>query len=166
MTEGTVCYLSLGSNVGDRAAHLAEALRCLQSYPQLQVRKVSSIYETDPVGPPRQPDFFNLVAQVQVDCTATELLEIVQQVESQMRRVRQQRWGPRIIDIDILLYGNETIDTPELQVPHPQIMQRQFVLVPLAEIAPDLILPDGRPAAQAANTDDPTIRCIRPSVQP
>ncbi len=160
MTEGTACYLSLGSNLGDRAAHLAEALRRLHSHPRLQVCEVSSVYETDPIGPPEQPDFYNIVAQVQATCAAKELLEIVQQIEEEMGRVRTQRWGRRSIDIDILLYGKQTIDTPRLQVPHPQMMQRQFVLVPLAEIAPDLVLPDGHTAAQAARPADPTVRAL------
>lgn len=160
MSAGIVCYLGLGSNLGERAAHLTEALRRLHSHPRLEVVKVSCVYETDPVGPQDQPDFFNLVAQVQVNCTPEELLAIVQQVEREMGRVRTERWGPRNIDIDILLYGNQTIDTPELQVPHPQMMRRQFVLVPLAEIAPDLILPDGHPAAEAATADDLAVRAL------
>ncbi len=160
MADATTCYLSLGSNLGDRAANLADALRRLRNHPQLQILNVSSVYQTAPVGPQDQPDFYNIVAQVEANCTVKELLEIAQQVEQEMGRVREEHWGPRNIDIDILLYGTETIDTPELQVPHPQMMQRQFVLVPLAEIAPDLILPNGQTAADAALPDDPTIQCL------
>ena len=163
--DGIVCYLGLGSNLGDRAAQLAEALRRLDRHPQLQVLKASSVYETDPVGPQDQPDFLNLVAQLAVHCTPEELLQMVQRVEQQMGRVRQRRWGQRNIDIDILLFGDQTIDTPELQVPHPALKERQFVLVPLAEITPDLILPDGRRAVQAAHADDPTVRRIKPPVR-
>jgi len=85
-----------------------------------------------------------------VTCTPRQLLELVQGIEQDMGRVRTRRWGERVIDIDILLYGDETIDEPDLQIPHLQMLARQFVLVPLAEIAPDLILPDGRRAADAA----------------
>ena len=158
MTDVTTCYLSLGSNLGDRAGNLAEALRRLQDYPQVQILAVSSVYETDPVGPQDQPDFYNIVAQVAADCTAEELLAIIQQIEREIGRVRAQRWGPRNIDIDILLFGSETIDMPELRVPHLGLMQRQFVLVPLAEIAPDLILPDGHTAAEAVHPTDPAVR--------
>ena len=164
MTESIICYLGLGSNLGDRGAHLADALRRLQDRPQLQILKVSSVYETAPVGPPDQPDFYNVVARVEANCTAQQLLETVQQVEQQMGRAREARWGPRTIDIDILFFGSETIDTPGLRVPHPQMMQRQFVLVPLAEIAPDLLLPDGRTAAQAANPADPTVHRVNHAV--
>jgi len=87
---------------------------------------------------------------VQVSCSAQRLLKLVQRIEQDMGRVRMRRWGERIIDIDILLYGDETIDEPDLQIPHPQMLARQFVLVPLAEIAPELVLPEGRRAADAA----------------
>ncbi len=160
MADATTCYLSLGSNLGDRATNLADALHRLRDHPQLQILKVSSLYQTAPVGPQAQPDFHNIVAQFQADCPPEELLEIVQQVEQKMGRVRGERWGPRNVDIDILLFGNEVIDTPQLQVPHPQMMQRQFVLVPLAEIAPELVLPNGQTAADAAIPDDPTIQCL------
>ncbi len=160
MADATICYLSLGSNLGDRAGNLADALRRLRAHSQLQILKVSSLYQTAPLGPPAQPDFYNIVAQFQADCPPEELLEIVQQVEQEMERVRGEHWGPRNIDIDILLFGDKNVDTPQLQLPHPQMMHRQFVLVPLAEIAPDLLLPDGRPIAQAANPDASGLRRV------
>ena len=148
--EAVTSYLGLGSNIGDRRANLAEAVQRLAQIPAIEIVKTSSIYETAPVGPQDQPDFFNQVVQAEVSCSGRRLLELVEGIEQDMGRVRTRRWGERIIDIDILLYGDETIDEPDLQIPHPQMLVRQFVLVPLAEIAPDLILPDGRRAAEAA----------------
>jgi len=149
--EAVTCYLGLGSNIGDRRANLAEALQHLGQLPAIEIVKTSSIYETAPVGPQDQPDFFNQVVQAEVTCSPRQLLELLQKIEQDMGRVRRRRWGERIIDIDILLYGDETMDEPDLQIPHPQMLARQFVLVPLAEIAPDLVLPDGRRAADAAD---------------
>ncbi len=149
--EAVTCYLGLGSNIGDRRANLAEALQHLGQLPAIEIVKTSSIYETAPVGPRDQPDFFNQVVQAEVTCSPRQLLELLQKIEQDMGRVRRRRWGERIIDIDILLYGDETMDEPDFQIPHPQMLARQFVLVPLAEIAPDLVLPDGRRAADAAD---------------
>ncbi len=151
--EAVTCYLGLGSNIGDRGANLAKAVQRLAQIPAIEIVKTSSIYETAPVGPQDQPDFFNQVVQADVSCSARRLLEYVRGIEQDMGRVRTRRWGERIIDIDILLYGDETIDQPDLQIPHPQMLARQFVLVPLAEIAPDLVLPDGRRADDAAASD-------------
>ena len=149
--EAVICYLGLGSNIGDRRANLAEAVQGLAQIPTIEIIKTSSIYETAPVGPQNQPNFFDQVVQAEVSCSARRLLALVQGIEQDMGRVRRRRWGERIIDIDILLYGDGMIHEPDLQVPHPQMLARQFVLVPLAEIAPDLILPDGRRAADAAD---------------
>jgi len=151
--EAVTCYLGLGTNLGDRGANLTEALQHLGQVPAIEIVRTSSIYETAPVGPQDQPDFFNQVVQAKVSCSARRLLELVQGIEQEMGRVHTRRWGERIIDIDILLYGDETIDQPDLQIPHPRMVARQFVLVPLAEIAPDLVLPDGRRAADAAASD-------------
>ena len=148
--EAVTCYLGLGSNIGDRAANLAEAVQRIAQISTIEIVKTSSVYETAPVGPQDQPDFFNQVTQADVTCSARRLLEYVRGIEQEMGRVRMRRWGERIIDIDILLYGDETIDQPDLQIPHPCMLTRQFVLVPLAEIAPDLVLPDGQRAADAA----------------
>jgi len=150
--EIVTCYLGLGSNLGDRMANLAEARRRLGQVPVIKIVRTSSICETAPVGPQDQPDFFNQVVQAEVACSARRLLGHIHRIEQEMGRVRTRRWGERVIDIDILLYGDETIDEPDLQVPHPQMLVRQFVLVPLAEIAPELILPDGRRVAEAADT--------------
>ncbi len=148
--EAATCYLGLGSNIGDRGANLATALRRLGQVPTVEILKTSSIYETGPVGPQDQPDFFNQVAQAEVTCTPRQLLELIHGIEQEMGRVRTRRWGERVIDIDILLYGDQEISKPDLQIPHPCMVARQFVIVPLAEIAPDLVLPDGQRAADAA----------------
>jgi len=156
--EAVTCYLGLGSNIGDRRANLTEAVQRLAQIPALEIVRTSSIYETAPVGPQDQPDFLNQVAQAEVSCSGRRLLELVQRIEQDMGRVHTRRWGERIIDIDILLYGDEMVDKPDLQIPHPQMLARQFVLVPLAEIAPDLALPDGRRAADAADAGAPVRR--------
>lgn len=154
------CYLGLGSNLGDRPANLQEALRRLAQHPEIEVIKTSSFYETDPVGPQDQPDFLNQVAEIHVTCSARELLGILQNIESQMERIRTRRWGPRNIDMDILLYGHEQIVESDLKIPHPQMLARQFVLIPLAEIAPDLVLPDGRTATEAADVGCSRVRRV------
>ncbi len=160
MTSPVTCYLSLGSNLSDRARNIKDARRRLAEVPEIEIDSTSSVYESAPVGPQDQSDFLNQVAEVQVICSARRLLSIVQGIEKEIGRVRAQHWGPRSIDIDILLYGDETVDEPDLKIPHPQILHRQFVLVPLAEIAPDLVLPDGRTAAEAARPADPTLRRV------
>ena len=144
-------YVGLGSNLGNRKEHLAEALRRLDADPTITVVTVSSVYETAPVGVADQPAFLNCVAEVRVTCRARELLQRCLQIEADMGRVRQERWGPRNIDLDVLIFGDECIAEPDLIVPHPRLAERQFVLVPLAEIAPGLRLPDGRTAAEAAD---------------
>ena len=149
--EAVTCYLGLGSNIGDRGANLAEAVQRLAQIPAVEIVRTSAIYETAPVGPRDQPDFFNQVAQTDVTCTPRRLLALIQGIEQKMGRVRRRRWGERVIDIDILLYGDAMIQEPDLQIPHPQMLARQFVLVPLAEIAPELVLPNGRRAADAAD---------------
>jgi len=151
-------YVGLGSNLGYRRGHLAEGLRRLGADPAVTVVAVSGIYETAPVGVTDQPAFLNLVAELRVTCTARELLQCCLQIEADMGRVRPERWGPRNIDLDVLFCGEQRIEEPDLIVPHPRLAERQFVLVPLAEIAPDQRLPDGRTAAEAA---DPTAEGIR-----
>ncbi len=141
-------FLSLGSNLGDRESNIRRALDLLARRNVCIVR-VSSMYETEPVGFTDQPDFINAVAEVDTDLSPPELLHTVLGVEREMGRVRNLRWGPRVIDIDILLYDELRVDTEELTIPHPRMMERAFVLAPLAETAPDLVLPDGRTASQA-----------------
>lgn len=136
--------------MGDRKANLERALDELAAHPRIDVVKVSSFHETAPVGYVDQPDFLNAVAQVETSLTPRELSEAVHSIEDQMGRKRTIRWGPRVIDMDILLFDDMQVDEEGLQIPHPRMMERSFVLEPLAEIAPDLVLPDGRTAKDAA----------------
>lgn len=140
-------YLSLGSNVGDRLANLREAVSRLNSVDGCRVVSMSSVYETEPVGFEDQPDFLNMVVCVNTSLDAMSLLRFCQSIESEMGRVRTIRWGPRVIDIDILLYGNERIETGDLVLPHPEMLRRGFVMIPLAEIAPDVEVAPGLTAA-------------------
>jgi 2-amino-4-hydroxy-6-hydroxymethyldihydropteridine diphosphokinase len=142
-------YLGLGSNLGDRHQHLAEAVHRLHAGPVLQVVKVSPVYESSPVGVTAQPDFLNLVVQVATTHTPKELLAECLRMETDLGRVRRERWGPRTIDIDLLLYGDLRIDDESLTVPHPRMRERSFVLTPLAEIAPGLKL-DGKAIGELA----------------
>lgn len=130
-------YLALGSNIGDREDNLREALRLLAES-EVEISKLSSIYETEPVDYLDQPWFLNAVAEAQTDLPAVPLLTILRQIELQMGSKKPFAKGPRLIDLDILLYANDIIATPELQVPHPRMLLRNFVLAPLAEIAPTL----------------------------
>jgi len=143
-------FLGLGSNIGEREANLRRAIELLDGHPQIEVRRVSSFYETAPVGYTDQPSFLNAVAEVETSLRPRELLDAALEMEGRMGRVRTIRWGPRVIDIDILLYDNERVDEEALQIPHPRMMEREFVLRPLAEIAPNLVLPNGCTAAEAA----------------
>ncbi len=131
-----MCAIALGSNLGDSHAILEGAIAALRSSPQVALLAVSSWYRTAAVGPP-QPDYLNGCATLQTSLSALELLATLQAIESAFGRVRQERWGARTLDLDLLLYGSEIVDTPVLQVPHPRLTERAFVLVPLAEIAPD-----------------------------
>ena len=141
MTAEVAVYLGLGSNVGDRKRNLIGALGRLG--PQLQVEATSSLYETDPVGPQDQQDFYNAVFRVSTRLTPDELLAHVKQIERDIGRMERERWGPREIDIDILLYGDQVVESPELRIPHLEMNNRAFVLVPLAEVAADVHHPDG-----------------------
>jgi 2-amino-4-hydroxy-6-hydroxymethyldihydropteridine diphosphokinase len=129
-------YLSLGSNIGNREAHLREAIRRLQSAGKL--RSVSSIYETEPVEFTDQPQFLNCALALETSSTPEQLMLQLLTIEKAMGRQRIQKKGPRTIDLDILLYGDEVVDTPGLTIPHPAMQHRRFVLEPLAEIAPEV----------------------------
>jgi len=137
-------FLGLGSNLGYRIGNINEALRRLDEIPGIKIERASSLYETEPVGLRKQPDFINAVAEVSTSLSPAELLHAVMQVEKDMGRVRTVHWGPRTIDIDILIYDDVSVNTPELVIPHPRMQERAFVLVPLYEIAPALKLKDGR----------------------
>jgi 2-amino-4-hydroxy-6-hydroxymethyldihydropteridine diphosphokinase len=139
----TVAYIGLGANLGDREENLRAALERLT---ELGPLRVSSFRETDPVGVTDQPRFVNAVAELETDLGARDLLERLLEIERELgrHRSREERWGPRTIDLDLLLYGDEVIDEPGLTVPHPRLAERRFVLEPLHELAPGLLLPDGR----------------------
>src|SRR4030095_16205979 len=128
-------YLSLGSNLGDRESNLRAAIAALPGA-GLRVRRVSSFYETEPVDYLEQPWFLNCVVEGETGLEGLTLLRRGAKIETQIGKKKEFAKGPGVLDIDVLLYGDETIDTPELQVPHPRMLQRQFVLAPLAEIAP------------------------------
>ncbi|MFY3791132.1 2-amino-4-hydroxy-6-hydroxymethyldihydropteridine diphosphokinase [Ureibacillus sp. MALMAid1270] len=128
-------YLSLGTNIGNREHNLMQAVHMLQNRNGVEVKSISSIYETAPVGYIDQPSFLNIVLLIETAFTALECLEICQSIENELGRVREIRWGPRIIDLDILLFNNENIEVENLSVPHPRMFERAFVLVPLLEIA-------------------------------
>lgn len=130
-------YLSLGSNMGDRLGMLREAVRLLKEHRKIDIMKISSLYETDPVGFTDQDAFLNMVVYLQTDLSALELLEVCQDIERKLDRKRDKRWGPRTIDLDILLYNKEELETEKLIIPHPRMHERAFVLVPLLELDPD-----------------------------
>jgi 2-amino-4-hydroxy-6-hydroxymethyldihydropteridine diphosphokinase len=140
---GTTAYIGLGSNLGDRLGHLRRALEALDEK-GIRVVRVSSVYETDPVGPP-QPDYLNAVAEVSTTLSPSDLVRALKTAEEEAGRAHRERWGPREIDLDLLLYADETIEEEGLTVPHPELTHRAFVLVPLIEIAPYLDLPSGEP---------------------
>ena len=133
-------YLSLGSNLGDRGAHLREAIDRLDQA-QARVTRVSPVYETEPMDLKDQGWFLNLAAEVETELFPMQLLARISRIEYEMGRRRTVLKGPRVIDIDILLYGDLEIQTSDLTIPHPRMLERAFVLVPLAEIAPKLIVP-------------------------
>lgn len=145
----TTAFLGLGSNLGERESHIREALCRLDEHQGIRVERVSSLYETAPVGYTDQPDFLNAVAEVRTELGPRDLLETVLGIEKEMGRTRNLRWGPRVIDIDLLLFGDSAIDAPDLVIPHPRMADRAFAMAPLAEIAPDLMLPDGRMVVEA-----------------
>jgi 2-amino-4-hydroxy-6-hydroxymethyldihydropteridine diphosphokinase len=156
----TLVFLSLGSNIGDRAAHLNAAIAALADA-GVRILKVSAFYETEPVDYLQQEWFLNCVVGGETELPAGVLLAKLHEIEARMGSKKVIAKGPRILDIDILLYGDETIATPELQVPHPRMIQRRFVLVPLAEIAPELRHPSWPGSVKdllAATTDHSEVR--------
>lgn len=141
-------YIGLGSNLGDRLAALEAALGALARLEGLDLVAVSAAYETAPVGPVAQGDYLNAVTQVRTRLKPRALLEALLQIERGHGRERRERWGPRTLDLDLLLWGRVRVAEPGLVVPHPRLTERRFVLEPLLEIAPDLVHPDGgRPLA-------------------
>jgi 2-amino-4-hydroxy-6-hydroxymethyldihydropteridine diphosphokinase len=133
-------YLGLGSNLGDRVAYLQMAVEGLAAHPRVRLVALSPVYETEPVGGPPQPDYLNAVVAVDTDLDARALLELAKALEASAERTPGERWAPRTLDIDVLMVGEERVEEPDLVVPHPRIHQRAFVLAPLADVAPDLVV--------------------------
>lgn len=137
-------YIALGANLGDPVATLQKLLAHLQQVPELSNCRCSGFYRSKPMGPQDQPDYVNAVLAAETELAPLALLDFLQQLENDFGRVRNQRWGPRTLDLDLLLYDQLKLTHDRLQVPHPGLGERDFVLLPLAELAPALRLPDGR----------------------
>lgn len=146
-------YLSLGGNLGEPAKAMASALRMLDADSATRVVTVSSLYQTPPWGKLDQPDFLNAAAEVATSRTPHDLLDLCLQAELALKRVRVERWGPRIVDIDVLAFDGLSLNEPGLELPHPRMLERAFVLVPLAEIAPDFTMAGKTIAEHAAAID-------------
>lgn len=150
-TVWTPCYIALGANLDAPAQQVTHALSELQGIKMTRVIAGSSLYESVPMGPQDQPAFINAVAGLLTQLPAVELLAALQDIEHRMgRQVPALRWGPRVIDLDLLMHGDTQLDSPQLQLPHPGMLQRNFVMAPLAEIAPELRVAKGRSAVQVA----------------
>jgi 2-amino-4-hydroxy-6-hydroxymethyldihydropteridine diphosphokinase len=144
----TRAYVGMGSNLGDRMANLAAGLGALADVPGIDVAAVSRVYESEPWGVADQPSFANAVVALDTALGAEALLSACKLVEARLGRVEGVRYGPRAIDLDVLLYGDETVDTAALTVPHPRLLERDFVVTPLLEIAPGATLPGGSPVTR------------------
>jgi 2-amino-4-hydroxy-6-hydroxymethyldihydropteridine diphosphokinase len=147
---GTRAFLGIGSNLGDRLGSLQAAADRLASSEGVRLVASSRVYETEPVGGPDQPEFLNVVVEVDTDLTARELLTTCLGVERDLGRIRDVRWGPRTVDVDLLIFDRAVIDEPGLVVPHPRAHERSFAVMPLLELEPDPVLAGGRRASEAA----------------
>ena len=147
-TNDKTVYLALGSNIGERQTHLTTAIEML--HPQVRVGGVSSIYETEPAYVSDQPRFLNMVLRGATALDPVALLALLKDIERRIGRVEGPRYGPRVVDLDILLYSDQMVDTMEITIPHPRMAERPFVLVPLAEIAPDVVPPGWQMTVQQA----------------
>lgn len=146
-------YIALGSNLDDPALQIQRAISALEKLPQTQLTKIAAWYQSRAIGPGAQADYINTVVAIVTELSPWQLLKELQAIEKQQGRKRVVHWGPRTIDLDILLYDKQVINSENLTIPHPRLDQRNFVLYPLADIAPDLILPDKTPLQELlANT--------------
>uniref|UniRef100_A0A7C2EK41 2-amino-4-hydroxy-6-hydroxymethyldihydropteridine diphosphokinase n=1 Tax=Ammonifex degensii TaxID=42838 RepID=A0A7C2EK41_9THEO len=136
-----IAYIGLGSNLGDRENNLRQAVHALRKTPGVTVRRVAPLYRAAPVGVTDQPEFLNTVVEVTTVLSPRELLSCLLETERALGRVRGGRWGPRVIDLDLLLYDAVAINTPDLVLPHPRLTERAFVVVPLSDLVPELSLP-------------------------
>jgi len=147
----SVAYIGIGSNLDDPPAQVRSAMDAIDRADGLEVIARSSLYSSPPMGPPDQPHYINAAIAVHTNLSSLELLESLQAIEQAHGRTRDGiHWGPRTLDLDLLLHGDEHIDGPRLRLPHPGLRDRDFVILPLFEIAPGLILPDGEPLRQCA----------------
>lgn len=137
----SIAFIALGSNLGDRAAHLRDAAIAMDALPGASVVAQSQVYETAPMGPPGQGPYLNAAVQLETSLEPDDLLVALRQIEQQHGRQRREKWGPRTLDLDILLYDDRVIDTPGLTIPHPHMHERWFVLQPLCEVAADVVHP-------------------------
>lgn len=136
-------YISLGSNVGNKRKNICEARLLIARIKGTKISRMSSLYNTAPWGKTDQDAFINQVIEIETELSSLELLHSLQDIEIKLGRLRNEKWGPRVIDLDILLYGQEVINEQELTVPHPYMFARLFVLIPLQEIEPEIVFPDG-----------------------
>jgi 2-amino-4-hydroxy-6-hydroxymethyldihydropteridine diphosphokinase len=141
MMDGVICFVGLGSNMDDPAGHCLKAMHLISAAEGVNLLRISSLYRTEPIGSVEQDWFINAVAEIRSELTAHKLMKVLQDIENNMGRVRKEKWGPRIIDLDILLYGQDVIRDENLVVPHPELHRRRFILVPLCEIASYVIHP-------------------------
>lgn len=145
----TKVFIALGSNLNQPLAQVEAALNAIRQIPDTQLVNCSRFYRTKPLGPQDQPDYLNAVVELETRLEPEQLLNATQAIEQNQGRVRKdERWGPRTLDLDILLFGNQTIDTERLTIPHYDMRNRAFMLYPLADIAPDLVFPDTTPLSE------------------
>lgn len=153
-------YIGLGSNLQDPQRQVLNALDVLADLPETVFELASSLYQSRPMGPQDQPDFINAVARLDTGLSAEALMDSLHRIEARQGRIRRARWGPRTLDLDLLLYGDSVIETPRLSVPHPRLVERAFVLLPLLELDSGLVIPGHGPAADllAAISSDGVMR--------
>ena len=143
-----LAYIGLGSNLENPMAQMHSAIEHLSAHPDFTHFRVSALYSSKPVGPQDQPDYVNAVAAFQTHLSPINLLDLLQSIEQNHHRVRERHWGPRTLDLDLLLYGNEKIDLPRLTVPHPYMLERGFVIRPLMDLAPEMLLANGKTVSE------------------
>ena len=159
----TTSFIGIGSNVGDRAGFCRDAVKALEGTQGIVVVKASSLYETEPIGGPPQRSYVNMAVKIDTDLSAQGLLDACKEIERRIGREPSEiRWGPRVVDLDILSFGDEKIGEPHLEVPHPHIRQRRFVLVPLLEIEPDLTDPWGDRYASSVDDAEGEVELLEP----